>query len=81
MPNDLVLDKEDDENYVMFSKLLAEAVAEGRIDGKYRCPTCGMRYKNSTESTDCCTPTTMGPREPRKRGRPTEKLPEFQPMR
>jgi hypothetical protein len=43
-----------DDNYVKFSKLLARASAEGRIDGKHRCPTCGMRYKHEAEATNCC---------------------------
>jgi hypothetical protein len=44
----------DDNNYVRFSKLLAKAVSEGRVDGKFRCATCGMRYKNEPESQNCC---------------------------
>ena len=44
-----------DENYVKFSRLLAKATAEGRVDGKFRCPTCGMRYKNDAEAANCCT--------------------------
>jgi hypothetical protein len=44
----------DDSNYVRFSKLLAKAIAEGRVDGKHRCPTCGMRYKTEAESMNCC---------------------------
>ena len=43
-----------DESYVKFSKLLARATAEGRVDGKHRCPTCGMRYKNEAEAINCC---------------------------
>jgi hypothetical protein len=44
----------DDENYVKFTKLLARAVAEGRVDGRYRCPVCGMRYKHEAEMMNCC---------------------------
>lgn len=47
---------EHDENYVRFSKLLAKAAVEGRIDGKYRCQVCGMRYNNDAESANCCAP-------------------------
>ena len=47
---------ESDDSYVKFSKLLARAIAEGRIDGKYRCPVCGMRYNNEFECHNCCAP-------------------------
>ena len=43
-----------DDNYVKFSKLLAKAESEGRIDGKFRCPTCGMRFKIDAEAANCC---------------------------
>jgi len=43
-----------DENYVKFSKLLAKAVSEGRVDGRFRCPVCGMRYKMEAEMQNCC---------------------------
>ena len=43
-----------DDNYVKFTKLLARATAEGRIDGKHRCPTCGMRYRTDAEASNCC---------------------------
>ena len=46
----------DDENYVKFTKLLARAVSEGRVDGKYRCPVCGMRFMHEAEMMNCCTP-------------------------
>jgi hypothetical protein len=45
---------ENDEKYVKFTRLLAKAVSEGRIDGRYRCQVCGMRYKEEKESYDCC---------------------------
>jgi hypothetical protein len=47
---------ESDESYVKFSKLLAKALAEGRIDGRYRCQVCGMRYNTDAESMNCCAP-------------------------
>ena len=50
----LVLDSEAD--FVKFTKLLSRAVAEGRIDGRYRCPVCGMRFNNEPESIICCAP-------------------------
>ncbi len=73
--------EEEDENYVMFSKLLAEAYAEGRVNGKYHCRVCGMRYKNSAESTTCCPRITISQRRPRQTRQPTHKLPRFLPMR
>lgn len=45
---------ENDEKYVKFTRLLEKAVSEGRIDGKYRCQVCGMRYHSDKESFDCC---------------------------
>lgn len=45
---------ETDDNYVKFSKLLARAVAEGRVDGKWRCGTCGMRFRTEADSVNCC---------------------------
>ncbi len=41
-------------NYVKFHRLLAKAEADGRLDGKYRCPVCGMRYLTEGEADDCC---------------------------
>jgi len=43
-----------DKNYVKFHRLLAKAEAEGRLDGKYQCPVCGMRYLSAREADDCC---------------------------
>jgi hypothetical protein len=44
----------DDRSYVKFNRLLAKAQAEGRVDGKHRCPTCGMRFKSDAEAANCC---------------------------
>ena len=41
-------------NYVKFHRLLAKAEAEGRLDGKHRCPVCGMRYLTAREADECC---------------------------
>jgi predicted RNA-binding Zn-ribbon protein involved in translation (DUF1610 family) len=30
------------------------AIAEGRVDGKFRCPRCGMRSRLEEEAIDCC---------------------------
>jgi hypothetical protein len=44
----------DDHSYVKFNKLLARAQAEGRVDGKHRCSTCGMRFRTEVEAHNCC---------------------------
>jgi hypothetical protein len=44
----------DERNYVKFNKLLAKATAEGRVDGKWRCPMCGMRFRTQVEAQNCC---------------------------
>ena len=41
-------------NYVKFHRLLAKAEAEGRLDGKYQCAVCGMRYLTDKEADECC---------------------------
>lgn len=46
----LVRDKE----YVRFTQLLKKAEREGRLDGKYKCPLCGMRYNTESEAEECC---------------------------
>ena len=45
---------ENDENWVKFTKLLAKAAVEGRIDGKFRCRLCGMKYNSEAEAGTCC---------------------------
>ena len=40
--------------YVKYHKLLSEAERHGRIDGRYRCPVCGMRYMTFDEADACC---------------------------
>jgi hypothetical protein len=49
---------EGDEQYVKFTKLLEKAVSEGRIDGRFRCPVCGMRYNDEKEGSECCARVT-----------------------
>jgi hypothetical protein len=44
----------DDRSYVKFNRLLERAQAEGRVDGKHRCPTCGMRFNNDANAANCC---------------------------
>lgn len=43
-----------DREYVKYVQLLKKAEAEGRLDGKYTCPLCGMRYKSQAEAEECC---------------------------
>lgn len=43
-----------DKNYVKFHRLLQKAEADGRLDGKHRCPVCGMRYLTEKEADNCC---------------------------
>ena len=45
---------ENEENYVKFNKLLSKAMNEGRVDGRFRCTVCGMRYNDESDSLDCC---------------------------
>jgi len=49
---DILLQK--DKNYVKFHRLLAKAEAEGRLDGKFQCPVCGMRFLSPMEADECC---------------------------
>ncbi|MBN1164173.1 MAG: hypothetical protein JXB45_06320 [Candidatus Krumholzibacteriota bacterium] len=41
-------------NYVKFHRLLAKAEETGRLDGKFVCPVCGMRYLSAGEADNCC---------------------------
>jgi len=41
-------------NYVKFHRLLEKAEMSGRLDGKFRCPVCGMRYLSASDADDCC---------------------------
>jgi hypothetical protein len=43
-----------DESFVKYDRLLDKAESEGRIDGPYKCLTCGMRYLAKEEAEDCC---------------------------
>lgn len=52
---DTVKLEHDDRSYVKFNKLLARAMTEGRVDGKFRCDTCGSRFRNDVEAHNCCS--------------------------
>jgi hypothetical protein len=43
-----------DKSYVKFERLLEKAESEGRLDGHFRCLTCGMRYVGKDEAEGCC---------------------------
>jgi len=47
-------DLDSTKKYVKYHKLLAKAEKEGRIDGRYVCPVCGMRYMVWDEADTCC---------------------------
>ncbi len=47
-------DQDAAKQYVKYHRLLAIAEREGRIDGKYRCPVCGMRFMTFDEADACC---------------------------
>ncbi|MGQ9604372.1 MAG: hypothetical protein ACUVUU_09265 [bacterium] len=55
-----MIDKYEDEilikdhTNVSYEMLLRKAEEEGRIGGKYKCPVCGMRFKNEKEAQECC---------------------------
>ncbi len=43
-----------DKSYVKFERLLSKAESEGRLDGHFKCLTCGMRYCAKYEAESCC---------------------------
>ncbi len=40
--------------FVKYERLLEQAEVEGRINGRYRCIVCGMRYNEKDSAEDCC---------------------------
>jgi hypothetical protein len=56
MPNnESILEKDDrGKSYPNIHRLLKKAKDEGRIDGRFRCPTCGMRFMTFDEADVCC---------------------------
>lgn len=34
--------------------LIAQATAEGRVGGRYRCSACGMRFRSQDHAHHCC---------------------------
>ena len=53
--NQSILQKEKDgPKYVKYRKLEELAKREGRIDGEFRCLSCGMHYLTFDEAHNCC---------------------------
>lgn len=46
--------------FVKYDQLIEKAVREGRIDGRFRCLVCGMRYHDKDEADECCKVVTSG---------------------
>jgi hypothetical protein len=40
--------------FVKYDQLIEKATREGRIDGRFRCLVCGMRYHLKDDADDCC---------------------------
>jgi len=43
-----------DKEYVKFMQLLDRAESEGRLDGKFTCKLCGMKFHTPEQAVDCC---------------------------
>ncbi len=43
-----------DKEYVKFMQLLDKAEAEGRLDGRYACKLCGMKFHTQERADECC---------------------------
>ena len=44
----------EESQYIRFEWLLEKAKNEGRLDGQFQCPTCGMKYHYRDEAENCC---------------------------
>lgn len=40
--------------FVKYDQLIERAEREGRINGRFRCLVCGMRYHAKDDAEDCC---------------------------
>jgi hypothetical protein len=40
--------------FVKYDQLIERAENEGRIDGRFRCLVCGMRYRMKDDADECC---------------------------
>ncbi len=43
-----------EKEYVRYDQLLKRAEEEGRLDGKYVCSLCGMKFHTEEEAKSCC---------------------------
>jgi hypothetical protein len=43
-----------DREYVKYLQLLKRAELDGRLDGKYPCKLCGMKYHTKQQAGECC---------------------------
>ena len=43
-----------DKEFVKFVQLLRRAEMDGRLDGKYACKLCGMKYHTVEHADACC---------------------------
>ena len=59
VPGFLERDLDSNKKYVKYHRLLAKAEKEGRIDGDYVCPVCGMHYMTYDEADVCCKPPNV----------------------
>ena len=50
----LIKELDSEKTYIKYHRLLDKAKAEGRIDGRYRCPICGIRFFTFDEAFACC---------------------------
>jgi len=43
-----------DKEYVKYVQLLRRAEMDGRLDGKYTCKLCGMKFHTMEQANACC---------------------------
>ncbi|UCG52501.1 MAG: hypothetical protein JSW58_02825 [Candidatus Latescibacterota bacterium] len=43
-----------DKEYIKFMQLLRRAETDGRLDGKYTCKLCGMKFHTEEQADECC---------------------------
>ncbi len=46
-----------DKQYVKFVQLLRKAETDGRVDGKWMCGLCGMKFNTRNDAEGCCKVT------------------------
>lgn len=50
----LIENDKDFEDDPVIQKAYEKAKKEGRVDGPYQCPVCGMKYNNRWFAEHCC---------------------------